>query len=153
MTITPEQLARELIEVVPIVMKEMRSQMRSRRTPDLTIPQFRTLAFIDRNKGASLSAAANHLGLTPPSTSRLVDCLIARGLVIREDHPDDRRRIRLNVTHLGSKILETSRRGTLDYLAEKLSRTNVDDRKNILKAMEAMRSVFIIDTETKAGLK
>ena len=89
-TITSEDAARELLEVVPIVMKEIRSEMRSRRTPDLTVPQFRTLAFVDRHKGASLSAVANHMGLTLPSTSRLVDILISRRLLTRGDNPSDR---------------------------------------------------------------
>ena len=38
------------------------------------------------------------MGLTPPSTSRLVDNLIARGLMARNDHPADRRRVQLTVT-------------------------------------------------------
>jgi hypothetical protein len=49
MTVTPEESARELLDVVPIVMKEIRSLMRSQGSSDLTIPQFRTLAFVNRN--------------------------------------------------------------------------------------------------------
>ncbi len=52
MSITPEQAARELLEVVPIITKDIRSEMRSRRSSDLTVPQFRTLAFVNRNVGS-----------------------------------------------------------------------------------------------------
>jgi DNA-binding MarR family transcriptional regulator len=150
---TPEEAASELLEVVPVVMKEIRSEMRSQRSPDLTVPQFRALAFIDRNKGASLSAVANHMGLTLSSTSRLVDVLVARRLLTREDNPADRRHVKLGVTSRGLTILGNSRRGTLDYLAKKLSGISVDDRKVIVEGMAAIRSVFMSGTETSTVVK
>ena len=150
---TPEEAASELLEVVPLIMKEIRSEIRSQRSPDLTIPQFRALAFIDRNKGASLSAVANHMGLTLPSTSRLVDILIARRLLTREDNPADRRRVKLGVTSRGLTILGNSRRGTLEYLAKKLNGIGADDRKVIIEGMAAVRRVFTSSTETSVVLK
>jgi MarR family transcriptional regulator for hemolysin len=150
---TPEEAASELLEVVPVVMKEIRSEMRSQRSPDLTVPQFRALAFIDRNKGASLSAVANHMGLTLPSTSRLVDVLIDRRLLTREDNPADRRRVKLGVTSRGLTILGNSRRGTLDYLAKKLSGVSADDRKVIVEGTAAIRRVFMSGTETAVVVK
>lgn len=149
----PEDAARELLEVVPAVMKEIRAEMRSRRSPDLTVPQFRTLAFIDRHEGASLSAVANHMGLTLPSTSRLVEILIERRLLTREDNPADRRRVRLAVTSRGLTILENSRKGTLAYLANKLSSTSESDRKVVLEAMKAIRQVFMTSTEIASVVK
>lgn len=145
MSITAEEVASELLEVVPAVMKEIRFKMRSGRL-DLTVPQFRTLAFIERNKGASLSAVANHMGLTLPSTSRLVDVLIARRLLTREDNPIDRRRVKLGATSRGLTILENSRRGTLDYLAKKMSAISADDRKAIVEGLAAIRCAFMSDT-------
>ena len=153
MTLSPEEAARELLEVIPIVMREIRSEMRSRRSPDLTVPQFRALAFVNRNVGSSLLEVANHLGLTPPSTSRLVDGLIERSMMLREDHPADRRRVRLTITDLGQKILETSRQDTLTYLAGKLSSVRADDREVIFEAMKALQPIFTSGAQTKTVVK
>ena len=71
----PEESASELLEVVPIVMRDIRSEMRSRSSPYLTVPQFRTLAFVSRHEGSSLLDVAIFMGLTPPSASGLVDVL------------------------------------------------------------------------------
>jgi DNA-binding MarR family transcriptional regulator len=142
MTVTSEESARELLEVVPVVMREIRSQMRSRRSLDLTIPQFRTLAFVNRNRGSSLYEVSDHMGLTPPSVSTLVDGLIGRGMMTREEHPTDRRRVRLAVTSHGRAILETATRETLTYLAKKLSNVTTDNREVIAKAMEILRMTF-----------
>ena len=146
MSVTPEESARELLDVVPLVIREIRSQMHSQGSSDLTIPQFRTLAFVNRNQGSPLCKVADHMGLTPPSASTLVDGLIKRGMMTREDQPDDRRRVRLVVTSHGRAILEASTRGTMVYLAKKLSSIGADDREVIVKAMKTLRSVFASST-------
>jgi DNA-binding MarR family transcriptional regulator len=142
MTATSEGCARELLEVVPIVMRDIRFKMRSRRPSDLSVPQFRTLAFVNSNEGSSLLEVANHMGLTPASTSRLVDGLVTRGMMTRQDDAADRRRVRLSATPLGLKILDASRQATMEYLAKKLSGAKADDREVIIKAMKVLRSVF-----------
>ncbi len=153
MTLSPQEAAHQLLEVIPVVMREIRSEMRSRRSPDLTVPQFRTLSFVNRNVGSSLLEVANHLGLTPPSTSRLVDGLIYRNMMTREDHPGDRRRVKLTVTRLGQQILEASRQDALRYLSAKLSNINADDREAIVKAMNILQPIFTSGAKTRMGLK
>jgi DNA-binding MarR family transcriptional regulator len=149
MTADLEESARKLLEVVPLIMQDIRSEMRSRRSFDLTVPQFRALAFVNRNEGSSLWQVARHMGLTPPSTSRLVDNLIVRGLMARSDHPADRRRVRLTVTDHGMAILEASTQWTLSYLADKLSCADADNREVIDKALEALRTVFAASTRPR----
>ena len=150
---TSDESASELLDVVPIVMRDIRSEMRSRRSPDLTVPQFRALVFVNRNKGTSLLEVANHMGLTPPSVCRLVDVLISRGFMTREEHPSDRRRVKLAVTRRGATVLETCRKGTLAHLSGKLSCLAADDMAAILKAMQALRNVFATSTQTRALVK
>jgi len=149
MTSDLEESARKLLEVVPLIMQDIRSEMRSRRSLDLTVPQFRALAFVNRNEGSSLWQVARHMGLTPPSTSRLVDNLIARGLMARSDHPADRRRVQLTVTVHGIAILEASTQGTLSYLVQKLSAADADNREVIDKALDALRTVFTASTRPR----
>ncbi len=142
MAVDPEDTARKLLEVVPVIMQDIRSEMRSRRSPELTVPQFRVLAFVNRNEGSSLWEVAHHMGLTPSTTSRLVDGLIVRGLMARIDHPADRRRLQLTVTDRGATILKISTEGTVSYLGDMLSRVNTDNRELVDKAMEVLRTIF-----------
>jgi DNA-binding MarR family transcriptional regulator len=142
MTADLEESARKLFEVVPIIMQDIRSEMRSRRSLGLTVPQVSALAFVSRNEGSSLWEVANYIGLSSPSTSRLVDGLIARGLMARKEHPADRRCVRLTVTGHGLAILEASTQEILPYLADKLSGVDADNREAIDKAVEALRTIF-----------
>ncbi len=137
-----DESARELLEVVPVVMREIRSQMRSKASKYLSMPQFRALTFIERSSGSPLSELATHMGLSLPSASRLVDGLITRGLMSRQEHPVDRRRVSLAVTRRGLSILNESRVGTLSYLAQKMKTADDSERETVIRAMGVLRRVF-----------
>ena len=142
MSVSPRDCAHEVLDVVPLVMRTIRTQMRQHRAADLSVPQFRALSYIDRNSGASLSAVAEHIGLTLPSMSKIVDGLVARKLVIRQTHPDDRRRMTLALTERGRSALESSREATRDCLAQTLGNLSSTDRLTIVAAMNLLRPIF-----------
>src|SRR5215217_7612844 len=98
MPFSPKHCAAELFEVVPLIMRAMRAEVRRQRAPELSMPQFRALAFIGRNEGAALSDVAAFLGLGLPSTSKLIDGLVEARLVTREIAPGDRRRVCLGLS-------------------------------------------------------
>jgi DNA-binding MarR family transcriptional regulator len=106
------------------------------------VPQFRTLAFIDRQADASLSDVAEHIGLTLPSLSKIVDGLVTRKLVTRQRHPTDRRRMTLALTARGQTALESSRAATRACLAEDLAALSDHQRATIVQALEILRPVF-----------
>jgi DNA-binding MarR family transcriptional regulator len=142
MPVTPDQCARQLLEVAPLIMRAVRAEMRGRRRPDLTVPQFRALAFVGRNQGASLSDVASHIGLTLPSMSTLIDGLVARRLVTRLADPGDRRRVTLALTPRGRTTLQASREATQAHLAERLAALSASERATVMDAMRALHPIF-----------
>ena len=142
MTTSPDACAQEILDVVPIVMRSIRAELRRHRTADLSIPQFRTLAFIDRNADASLSDVAEHIGLTLPSMSKIVEGLVVRKFVTRQTARDDRRRMTLALTARGLTALQASRDATRACLAEDLAGLTERQRETITQAMEILWLVF-----------
>lgn len=141
--------AQEILEVIPVVMRAIRAELRRHRMADLSVPQFRTLAFIDRQADASLSDVAEHIGLTLPSMSKIVEGLVTRQLVTRQTHATDRRRMMLALTTRGQTALETSREATRACLAEDLAPLSDRQRETIVQAMEILRPVFTPQGETQ----
>jgi len=139
MSATADECANELLEVVPQIMHLIRNEMRSHRTPDLSVPQFRVLAFINRNPGASLSAAAEHIGLTLPSLSNMMDGLVQRKLVNRQGSQADRRRVRLTLTARGRKVLATARTAAQAQLAGRLATLSEAEREQVIGAAQTLR--------------
>lgn len=142
MQVPPDVCAHEILEVIPLVMRVIRSEMRQRRAEGLTVPQFRALLYVDRMPGASLSEVAEYLGLTLPSTSTLVDGLVARELLLRQSAQEDRRRMTLNLTIEGKSQLEAAQEGTQRQLVERISGLSDDDRGKIVDVMRLLRPLF-----------
>lgn len=137
-----ESCARELLDVIPVVMHAIREEMRRHRGVDLSVPQFRALLFIKRNPQSALSNVAAHLGLSLPAVSAMVDGLVHRGLVSRLDSASDRRRVELSLTASGSELLQKARGETIAHFAELLSALTEEEQARLSEALQLLRTIF-----------
>jgi DNA-binding MarR family transcriptional regulator len=138
-----EEAARQVLDTIPLVMRTIRAEFRSQRSNDLSVPQFRALAYINSNDGSSLSSLANHIGLTLPSMSKLVDGLVSRNLVAREEYLEDRRRICLRITPQGKSELEAVHDHTEAFLADKISGLTQEDLAKITQSLQILKNLFV----------
>jgi DNA-binding MarR family transcriptional regulator len=139
---SPEACARELLAGIPAVMRFIRHQMRAHRGVELTVPQFRALIFVNQSDDASLSAMAEHLGLSLPSASRMVELLVQRGLVRRGVQCNDRRRVSLSLTRPGERAFRTALMATEVALAHGLRRLSRRSLGQIMTAMRILNRAF-----------
>lgn len=136
------ECAHEILDSVPMAFRVIRAELRRHGAKEMSVPQYRTLAFVYRNEGASLSEVCEHIGLTLPTMSALVDGLVARGLVNRRTHPHDRRRMTLTLTEPGRARLQAARAATMAYLEERLRQLSAADRATVTLAMRMLRELF-----------
>jgi DNA-binding MarR family transcriptional regulator len=142
MPASPNQCAAELLETIPLLMRVIRTNVRSHSGPELSMPQFRTLAFLGRNECAMLSDVSNFLGLTPPAVSKLIDGLVAAKLASRETPAGDRRRVSLELTSAGRRKYEAVVEAAREFLARKLRHLNASERASLLDAMILLKRAF-----------
>ena len=147
MTKVAQDTAQQILDVVPIVMRTIRAKLRERRAADISVPQFRAMAYINRHDGASLSVLSAHIGLTLPSMSKLIDGLVSRKLINRTGHNEDRRKVCLSLTPQGHEELNAAYGHTQKYIAEKMSSLAEDDLKAIAHAMYVLRDLFMLERE------
>jgi DNA-binding MarR family transcriptional regulator len=141
--------AHELLETVPLVMRFIRDQVRRRRTAGLSLPRFRTLVFLGRVNNSSLSAVAEHLGLSLPAMSRLINGLVDDRLVARQLVLTNRRQIALTLTARGQATLEKVRNEIRLRLADSLKNLPAAEQKTVQRAMQVLHRVF--DDHATAG--
>lgn len=139
---TAADCAREVLDVVPAVLRPIRQQMRSHRAAGLSIPQFRSLCFVERYDGASLSMVAEHLDLSLPTVSRMISGLVQRGYMQRKNSEDDRRHVALSLRARGQAIMRDARGATQRFLADKFADLSPEQREAMVVAMSALREVF-----------
>jgi len=134
--------SRELMDTAPRIVQRIRVEMRRGRGASISIPQFRTMRFIQVNPESSLSGLAEFLGLTLPSVSKLVDCLVKQELVIREESAADRRRLTLGLTEAGESIVNSARARAQANMAEVLGGLGEVELETVQRAMEILRPLF-----------
>jgi len=139
-----KNLAKMILETIPLLMGYIRMEMREHRQPDLSLSQFRTLLFCRRQPGSSLSALASHHGLTLASTSRMVDSLVKRGLLNRKPDKGDRRQIELYLSPQGADLLARAEKATLLNLEEKLKQLTPLQIQKIEESLVLLGQVFNI---------
>src|SRR5690348_8593895 len=89
-TATGADVAATVVDVVPLVMRAIRREMRAAASSSLTVPQLRALLFVRRNPGTNLSALAEHLGIGLTGASGLVDRLVRNDMLARKIDPNER---------------------------------------------------------------
>lgn len=73
-------------------------------TVDLSLSQYRALSLLGEGKEAA-SALADKLAVSRPSVTGVIDGLVARGLAERHHVDGDRRRVGLDLTEDGCRLL------------------------------------------------
>jgi DNA-binding MarR family transcriptional regulator len=140
--VQPIDCSARLIEVVPLIMKRIRGELRSRTMPGLNVPQFRTLTYLRRHPEASLSDVAGHLGLTPPTVSKMIQKLVEQEIIMRHTS-SDRRRVCLSLSEEGIAALKKAREETLRQLAENLKTLSEEELTTLSSALEVLGRVFL----------
>lgn len=143
MDTSPKACAGEMLDTVPLIMQAIRVHMRGSRDPGISVPQFRVLTYLSRTEGASLSAVADRVGLSLPAMSRLIDGLVMRNLVGREESVRDRRFVVLRLTGEGRDLVRSARAAAQTHLAEALATLSAAQRAQVGTAMQLLRPVFV----------
>ncbi len=110
---------------------------------DLSLPQYRVLAFLDEGEAAP-SDLAGRLSVSRPSITALMDGLITRGLVERRPDTDDGRRVHHHLTDDGRNVLQRADQAVGDRLVAIGTHMNAGDPDVLIASLarfgEAIRT-------------
>ncbi len=77
----------------------------------------------------------------PPSMTRVIASLAELGFVARDAHPVDGRQVLVSVSARGTELIEAERKASQEWLEERLSRFNDEQRKALLVAADLMSAL------------
>jgi DNA-binding MarR family transcriptional regulator len=103
----------------------------------ITIAQFRTLVILSHRGPVNLATLANLLGVQPSATGRMVDRLVAAGLIDRLPHPTSRRELIAALTKRGREVVRrvtAYRRAEIAAIVEKMPPA---ERHGLVRALTA----------------
>jgi len=151
----PVVCAASVLEAVLDVMLLVREQTarRQARKGHATLIHVRAMGVLRKRPGASLSVLAEQLALTLSATSRLVDCLVSKGLVTRKIPADNRRTVSLHLTPTGAKVHSRARDEAQHELSLLLRQLSPAQRARLTCSMDCLRQAIesASDTQSKIG--
>ncbi len=114
-------------------------QLRFRRPQSpVTLSQLSALATLGKDGAMTPGALAVRERVRPPSMTRVIASLAELGLVDRTPHPVDGRQVLVSVSAAGAELLETERRASREWLAQRLATLNDTQRDTLRIAADLM---------------
>ncbi len=105
---------------------------------DLTLLQLGTLFLLEDGEERTVGALSELIGRSLSATSRLVDQLVKRELLRRQEDPNDRRARRVTLSPGGRKFLLTMMRRRAEAELRLVESLAPEDQRTVLRALELM---------------
>lgn len=136
-----KQGATELMETMPLVMRHIRRLIRGQRS-NVSLAQVRLFALLKDSPGSSLSDVADFLGVSKPTASSLVERMVQRGLVVREDDPNERRCVVLSLTRSGEAYLQEIRQFAIGEIGKLFEAIPERELLKLIDGLSLLKSAF-----------
>ncbi len=103
---------------------------------NLTLPQFVVLVSIARRgAGCPIGKLAEEMMQSYPTMTGIVDRLFDDKLVVRQNDPEDRRKVVVSLTSAGRQLLERARAARRERLAGALKKFSLRDQREFLRLL------------------
>lgn len=110
-------------------------ETRPANAPALNAPRLSALSVIVFSGPITLGSLAAAEQVRPPTMTRIVNALVAQGLVTKTSGPSDRRTIRLAATMRGKRALLTGRRRRIEALAGAIRQLSPAESAALLRSL------------------
>jgi len=135
-----EAVARQILEVIPLVMRTLASELR--RTPHALRPHHLGLLPMLAGRQHNLSELAERHRVSPATMSNSITALVDRGWVSRVRDPHDRRMVLIELTPAGRAELNKMRSAAEARLAALLASLSPEECDHLLAGLAMLRTVF-----------
>ncbi len=105
-----EQLLQSLYDLADLIARNsLIERFHFIQESGLSQSQMMSLFYLHRHQGAAIKDLANHLGISNPAVSQLIEKLVRSELVTRIDNPSDRRGKLLELTEKGKVVVSDAK--------------------------------------------
>ena len=138
---TDDTLARQIIEVIPLVMRTVAAGMRQ-TDPFVVTAHFRLLWLL-KHRSHSLSELAEHQAVSLPTMSNSIKILEERGWASRQRSETDRRKLMIEITPQGHEVLEQVQQQMVQRVTEIIDPLSDDQQTLISNSLNILRDTFM----------
>jgi DNA-binding MarR family transcriptional regulator len=129
----------------PVILRLARELRRETEQFGVTSRQATLLWLVKSRPGASLGDLAAEEGVSAPALSAHVERLVGLGLIERRRSEGDRRRIVLELTESGLRVLRSVRERRTAWLASRLATLGASELAAVQRALPALLELTVVD--------
>lgn len=116
----------------------MRAAVQALGERDLTILQFGALLLLEDGQERTVGALSEQIGRSMSATSRMVEQLVKRALLRRQEDPSDRRARRVTISPAGRKFITTMMRRRAEAELRLMASLTAEEQRTVVRAMELL---------------
>ncbi len=109
---------------------------------ELTLVQHMTVMAIDENGPLTIKSLAAILGVSSPSASAMVDKLVEKGILTREQSQEDRRQVIVRISPEAAKKIEKIKQIALHSIVELLKRVGPGTTQKWCEVLDDIKQVI-----------
>jgi DNA-binding MarR family transcriptional regulator len=109
---------------------------RATRGLDMTPPRFTALVIVGANPGISQSTLGASLSIARSGAMSLVDWMVARGMIERRSHAEDRRAWGLHLTSRGERFMNKIKRSLLAEERKQVAVLTGAEKRKLLRLLD-----------------
>ena len=116
----------------------MRNFMLYAKESNLSMSQIGTLFHLQRKGKMGVTDVGEHLGITNPAASQMIDRLVQQNLVERTEDPNDRRVRQLKLTEFGQEVLRKGIYARQSWMIELIASLSDAEQEKVIHALNLL---------------
>lgn len=119
---------------------QLARRIRQERSDEaITLSEYAVLGALSKYGQMTPRQLADHEQIQPPSMTRTLTNLTAKGYVSKSEHPTDRRQVLVELTAAGDDIVKETRKRRTAWLSRRLAKLEPEQRAVLADAARIMR--------------
>jgi DNA-binding MarR family transcriptional regulator len=102
----------------------------------LTLPQCGAIETLDRMGMQPMNELSRQMGVTVSTMTRIVDILVRDGFLLRQENPEDRRKVCIDLTESGRVMAGKLQKCATEYSAAIFNRIPEEKREEVFESLE-----------------
>ncbi|MCP5107100.1 MAG: MarR family transcriptional regulator [bacterium] len=104
----------------------------------LTLPQCGAIEALDRKGLLPMNELSQQMGVTISTMTRIVNILVRDGYIAREENPEDRRKVCIQLTESGRSMADKLKKCSTDYSRAILNTIPGEKREQVFESLELL---------------
>ncbi|QJD85393.1 MarR family winged helix-turn-helix transcriptional regulator [Cohnella herbarum] len=137
-----DSVSESFVTAVPLIKKNLLRSFSIDHIPfQLSRSNLEALFSLNELRSASVSQLCNHLGISPPNMTPLIDKLVINGLANRTTSTEDRRVVQIEITEDGEQLCIDLQRRLAEQIRSKLDSLSDEDLIELRQCMRSLRNI------------